>query len=65
MAVLVSTSAMLSRGGLTTSTVLPSVLPVLNEEIARKERRNVAINKERDITSGFIMQLVPSSLHAN
>ena len=54
--VLVSTTAILSRG------VLPCVLPVMNEEIARKERRidvQYRQYKAREILSGFIMQLVP------
>ena len=55
VAVLVSLSAMISRGGFTTSTEFPSALPVLKEEIARNERRNDAKNNARDILCKVVM----------
>lgn len=61
VAVLVSTSAMISRDGFATSMVFPSVLPVLTQEAARKERRTVVRNKARLIIRRLLKKLVPSS----
>ena len=50
---------MSSGGGLTTSTVAPSVFPVLGKEIDRKERRiDVSMAVPRDIKV-FFVQLAP------